>query len=218
MEDLTGLKVNDLTVKSFVGMDKYRTSIWKCKCVCGNYTNLRRTNLLGKRPSKSCGHCLDNEIGRKRSFLEKVKKSKNGGCWEWQACKCSLGYGNFWNGTKLVSAHRFSYEIYVGNIPEGLFVCHTCDNPGCVNPAHLFLGTQQDNVQDMYNKNRQPYLKGEKNPNCKITEDTAKAILKELNGKRKGYKKIAKKFKVSVGVVAKISIGKTWKHLNKDHI
>lgn len=74
------------------------------------------------------------------------------GCWEWTASKDRKGYGKF-GPTK--SAHRVSYELERGPIPSGLFVCHHCDNPSCVRPSHLFLGTVQDNVDDMISKGRQ---------------------------------------------------------------
>lgn len=81
-------------------------------------------------------------------FLKKIKISKNG-CWDWQAQKDKDGYGRFQSG----SAHRWSYKHYKGD-PTGLFVCHSCDNPGCVNPDHLWLGTHQDNMKDMVKKNK----------------------------------------------------------------
>lgn len=83
------------------------------------------------------------------------------GCWEWQAGRQKDGYGVFWNGERRPSgsnifmlAHRWSFEHHVGPIPDGMCVLHRCDNPPCVNPAHLFLGTQRANVQDCIAKGR----------------------------------------------------------------
>lgn len=90
-------------------------------------------------------------------FWSKVNR-KDGGCWEWAAGRFSYGYGAFkrrvdgaWKQQK---AHRLAYEWLVGPIPDGLIVCHACDNPPCCNPDHLFLGTQLDNQRDMIAKGR----------------------------------------------------------------
>jgi hypothetical protein len=76
-------------------------------------------------------------------------------CWEWQGGKTAAGYGELGVGTnKTMYAHRLSYRIYRGDIPRGLYICHACDNPGCVNPAHLFLGSDADNQRDKIQKGR----------------------------------------------------------------
>lgn len=83
-------------------------------------------------------------------FYKKIEKTES--CWLWTGA--SRYYGNFWDGLKYVNAHRFSYKINKGTIPKGMVVMHTCDTPLCVNPEHLKLGTQKDNLQDMYSKGR----------------------------------------------------------------
>jgi hypothetical protein len=86
-------------------------------------------------------------------YWGKVDKVDSG-CWLWRGAVSSRGYGNFTVRRKQFGAHRYSYEMAHGPIPPGLIVCHTCDTPACVNPAHLFVGTDQDNVDDMMEKGR----------------------------------------------------------------
>lgn len=81
------------------------------------------------------------------------------GCWLWTRHLAEGGYGSFGEGGKHHRAHRIAYEVYVGPIPEGMFVCHKCDTRSCCNPDHLFLGTQSDNIKDMYRKGRGRKLK-----------------------------------------------------------
>lgn len=78
-----------------------------------------------------------------------------GSCWEWRASRTKWGYGHFYVRGKDLGAHRASWVIAMGAIPQGLCICHHCDNPPCVNPAHLFLGTHKTNAEDKYRKGRQ---------------------------------------------------------------
>ena len=149
-------------------------------------------------------------------FEEKFTKTVEG-CWLWTAHKNTEGYGRFlYNGSKGY-AHRFSYESYVGEIPyhnsaHGMCVLHKCDIPACVNPDHLFLGTNADNVADRMRKGRNGFIsmEGSKNGNAKLTESDIPIIRQRLaNGETQ--KKIASDYNVSGTLISMIHRGLIWK-------
>lgn len=107
-----------------------------------------------------------------------IYTKKGPGCWEWTGYKDPNGYGRLNVKNIPVLAHRVSYEQNVGSIPEGKVLCHTCDNPGCVNPAHLFIGEQADNVADMQQKgrSRKRGLRGSQHNMAVLTEPQVRAI------------------------------------------
>ena len=97
---------------------------------------------------------------RKQRFMDKVSPEPNSGCWLWAAHTNHKGYGRFARGPRgagMITAHRASYEIYTGPISTGAHVLHHCDNPSCVNPEHLWVGSNQDNVDDKMRKKRYRY-------------------------------------------------------------
>lgn len=141
-------------------------------------------------------------------------------CWNWIAGKNDKGYGVFWFDGKNSTAHRFSYEIHLGEIPKGMFVCHSCDTPHCVNPAHLFLGTNRDNVADKCAKGRQArglaislnrrLPRGENSPNSKLTASDIVAIRASTGISQAD---LAKRFGVVQSQISAIRRGASWSHL-----
>jgi hypothetical protein len=143
-------------------------------------------------------------------FEKKVIKSEEG-CWEWIGAKKSYGYGNFYFREITMMAHRVSYILHIGEIPDGMLVCHKCDNPSCVNPAHLFLGTPKSNMDDMKRKGRARGAPAgsEFTPLCKLNKHKVR-IIRSMTGTNE---EIAKMFEVSGATVSLIRRYKTWKHV-----
>lgn len=123
--------------------------------------------------------------------------------------KNQSGYGRQFIKGKRVVVSRFIWEQFNGPIPSGYLVCHTCDNPSCVNIKHLFLGTHKDNSDDMFNKGRDNFARGEKQGLSKVTEDEVLKI-KALDLPQRT---IAKMFNVSQKAIWQIKNNKTWKHV-----
>lgn len=142
-----------------------------------------------------------------KRFWSKVDIGEVDKCWEWLASKPS-GYGQFKINHKYWPAHRVVWKLTFGSIPERLQVCHHCDNPGCCNPYHLFLGTNRDNHLDAAKKGRK--ARGEGNGNSKLTEEEVLEI-RELYAAGKGTQQgLADKFGVTNPTVNYIVNGKTW--------
>lgn len=130
------------------------------------------------------------------------------GCHIWLGATDNKGYGVVHIKRKTVQAHRIAWMETNGNIPSGIYICHRCDNPPCVNPDHLFAGTPSDNIADMDKKNRRRTAFGENNGNAKLTDDAIRQIRAAP-----GSTAIAKKFNISKSVCKKIRNGTAWKHV-----
>ena len=151
-------------------------------------------------------------------FQEQYSPVTESGCWLWNG---STKYGMFTiDDGSMIGAHRASWILHKGEIPSGLFVCHKCDIPCCVNPDHLFLGTQSDNLKDMFAKNRAdrnnpnrikalPKGKRHHRSMAKLTE---KQVL-EIRGMNGSQRSIAEKFGVCQQLISKIKRNIYWSHI-----
>lgn len=155
---------------------------------------------------------MKNEPVWKR-FEDKYVPVPESGCWLWLAAdkgEDSGGHGVFViSGKKKMSAHRASWVLHFGSIPDGKSVLHKCDVAPCVNPAHLFLGTQADNIADMVSKGRQRGAAGERNKNSKIKARDVE-FLRKLKTAGVSNKSLAKIFGISRSMVWNIASGKNW--------
>lgn len=142
------------------------------------------------------------------SFLSRIDRRDEDGCWIWSGCKNQHGYGLISFNNRQLSAHRLSYQLFIGEIPKGMYILHKCDNPSCVNPNHLFLGTQKDNMQDMVNKGRSGV--GQKRGCPKLTWDQVRTIRGESKT-GKLYKIIAEEYGVDPSLISQIMLNKIWK-------
>ena len=145
-------------------------------------------------------------------FWKRVEKSA--GCWKWLGGLSTSGYGQVSVDDKPQRAHRYAYTIAKGPIPRGVFVLHMCDNRACVKPQHLFLGSHQDNMDDMKKKNRhKPYVRrGETHRDSKLqTKDVVEIRKRRVGGE--SLSDIAKDFPVDWTYISRICLRKRWAHV-----
>lgn len=149
--------------------------------------------------------------GFNHNFRDRFDKfvQKTDGCWIWTGFLDKAGYGQINRGNnRCIFAHRAAYVLHtLKEIPEGLEVCHHCDNPRCVRPDHLFLGTQADNMADCANKKR--HARGESHYTAKVNWETVRKI-RELNAIGRSHQSIADEFGLKRRHVCKIANGKIW--------
>lgn len=158
-------------------------------------------------------HLMTDNVSR---FWAKVHKlNEIDGCWIWLAGEDKNGYGKFTvvNDGKqsTIRAHQYSWWLYTGRqVPSNLFLCHSCDNPRCVNPMHLWLGTNQDNTADRHAKGRSAM--GESHGCHKLTE-TQVLEIRHLRSEGASYLALAQQYSISKGAIHGIVSGRNWKHL-----
>lgn len=205
--------------QSFQGRNRNSYVCIPCRTVkcetCGLSFEVRQDKALSQRfCSKKCRR--RDLVDWKLRFLPKVERGSS--CWEWQGKRDRNGYGRFKIEYKEHFAHRLAYEIEFGEIPEGLRVLHRCDNPPCCNPAHLFAGTQADNVADMISKQRdlegreKARRQGERHHKAQLSEDDVRAI-RTQRGQGRICREIAEDFGVTREAVQSIVDRRKWRHI-----
>lgn len=159
-------------------------------------------------------------------FWNRVNKECANGCWEWQGAKNGAGYGSVNWGKRVLKTHRLAYELIYGPIPDGLYICHHCDNSSCCNPDHLFAGTSSDNAKDRDRKNRRDFTlwrpkhpenrSGENHHKAKLNDESVRTIIKKhcKDGVPKSH--LAREYGVSCDTIRNIITRKNWRHVHVD--
>lgn len=173
--------------------------------------------LVKRGVARFCGKACANRYNAARHRPEEAfwsRVDKSGSCWLWTGPRDGKGYGRFTARYVHWLTHRYAWVITNGAIPEGLNVLHNCpdgDNPACVNPAHLFLGTTIDNNADMRAKNRHTH--GEQSPHARLTESDVRAIRTDYATGAFSFAKLARRYGVSFGVVYRVVNRQAWRHV-----
>lgn len=179
--------------------------------VCKGYCDKHYRRILKRGDVNHCGSRKVAEGDAIERFHQKYEVNESG-CWIWTAGtrpnSKGVSYPRHWtDDSKSIGAHRFSYELVHGSIPQGMYVCHKCDTPLCVNPDHLFVGSHKDNMRDMIEKKRSFVGRGEdKKGRAKLTNEQADQIRK-MN---MPYSKIAAMFGVSATTIGRIKRKETY--------
>jgi predicted nucleic acid-binding Zn ribbon protein len=162
--------------------------------------------------SKKCFGVIAAERKRntEENFWLHVDKNGSNGCWIWKGRTDSWGYGRLTWHTEHKAAHRLAYELTFGPIPNNLLCCHHCDNPKCVNPYHIFLGTDADNMADKKSKGREVHPRGENHPSAKLTFSQVQEIREMYATGLYSYLDIAHKFSVAKSTIGMLIREVSW--------
>ncbi len=151
-----------------------------------------------------------------KNFWKGVDVRGENDCWEWVGYKDKNGYGSISINNYPNKTHRYVWEIMYGYIPEGMCVCHSCDNPPCCNPKHLWLGTVGENTRDMINKGRKVVKYGEENHHHKLLKNDVLKIRRLYSTNKYTQEEIGNMFGVTKSNIECIVNYKSWKHLKED--
>lgn len=186
-----------------------------CQCGCGQLTKISKITSRGDgrirgQPMRFVvGHATRRPAAER--LWRKVSKAAPSGCWEWQGSKDKKGYGRININKRPVLTHRFAWELENGPIPDGKDVLHSCDNPCCVNPSHLFLGTNDDNIADKVDKGRQE--RGSGHHRAKLTENQVIEIRRRYALGNISHSQLAAEYGVCRMAVTDIISRRNWAHI-----
>ncbi len=186
----------------------------KIKLLCSTCNRVIYKFPSAVRERNFCNRFCQNPKTLEQRYYEKVDKRDPDECWPWLASTNSSGYGHIRVGDKIEEAHRVGYELECGPIPEGMLVCHTCDNPPCQNPVHWFTGTNADNNADKDMKGRGNQPRGENNIFAKLKEMQVLEIF-NLKGKELQYI-TAERYNITSSMVGYIQNKKNWAWLTEN--
>ena len=197
-----------------------------CQCGCGQKTTIARQTFTKRGITRGEPHRYVHGHGRRKQtsaerFWQRVRQTDDGSCWLWTGTLNKTGYGTLGIGStvdgtvRTMLAHRLSYELNIGPIPKGMVVRHKCDVSQCVNPSHLELGSQLENIGDALSRDhhsRPPHPKGNAHHNRKLTEDDVRTIRQAV---AEGQKQadLARHYSVQRSVISQIVNHKTWTHV-----
>lgn len=181
--------------------------------ICDSSFEITSKNPKQRTCSRNCGAMLRDRADCATRFWAKVDRRDPRSCWLWTAAVMPSGYGQFGiRAGTVMSAHRMSWTLSRGPIPNGLHVLHRCDVRACVNPDHLWLGTNSENVADMISKGRQCYIRsrnGEKNGNAKLNSER----VREIRTSTASAADISVRFGISRSQVMRVRQLKAWAHI-----
>lgn len=166
--------------------------------------------------SRDCWMAFCEKKAPERFWTHVDRSGGNNDCWPWQSRRFKNGYGAFAKNQIVHYAHRFCYEISFGEIPEDMYVCHHCDNRGCVNPKHLFLGTHDDNMKDAARKGRMytgGAVQGEQVGTSKLTTKEVMEIRERYARGGITQAKLAQQYGVKTKNIWRIIHRKSWRHV-----
>jgi len=172
-----------------------------------------------KRHGDPRGKAWWSELTPEERFWTKTDRRTKNECWPWTGSRRGRKphqYGCVWDGTyrpngspNQIGAHRFAYELLIGPVPDGLEVCHHCDNPLCVNPDHLYAGTHSQNMQDIISRGR-ANNRGDRNGRAKLSSEQIAEIRNRATGRYGEISQLAREYGVASGTMSKILKHQTW--------